>query len=222
MPMEKITFRTKDGVTISGNYFKPQKASAPAFLLLHMMPSTKESWTLFASFLQKIGFAVLAIDLRGHGESIDKNGIRIDYKKFSDEEHRESIYDVDSAKEFLESRGADTSRFAIAGASIGANLALWKASMDTDIRLLVLLSPGVDYRGIKTPDLARKYSGAVYIVASEGDTRNAATSSRILFGMFPGDKKLNIIEGNSHGTDMFGFQPDLMDEIMEWIASRSI
>ncbi|HEY9246033.1 MAG TPA: alpha/beta fold hydrolase [Candidatus Methanoperedens sp.] len=219
--MEKIFFRTKDGVTIAGNYSKSQEEHAPAFLLLHMMPSTKESWTEFAALLQERGFEVLAIDLRGHGESIDKNGGKINYRDFTDEEHRESILDIAASKEFLKQKGADTSRLAIAGASIGANLALLWASTDKDIRLLLLLSAGVDYRGIRTPELARIYENPVYILASEKDTRNAGSSSRILFGMFPGDKKLNIIQGNSHGTDMFSFQPDLMDEILEWVVARS-
>ncbi len=218
--MEKINFRTKDGVTIVGNYFKSQEEHAPAFLLLHKMPSTKESWNDFANLLQKEGFNVLAIDLRGHGESIDKNGTRINYKEFSDEEHRESVHDIAAAKEFLGERGADTSRLGIAGASIGANLGLQWASMDEDVKLLVLLSAGVDYRGIKTPELAGKYKNPVYILASEKDTKNAAQSSRILFGLFHCDKKLNIIQGDLHGTDMFSFQPDLMEEIMEWITTR--
>ncbi len=214
--MEKITFKTKDGVTIAGNYFRSQDALV--FLLLHMMPSTKESWNEFATLLHERGFEVLAIDLRGHGESINKDGKKIDYREFTDEEHRESLQDIAAAKDFLTQKGADTSRLAIAGASIGANLALLWASMDEDVRLLVLLSAGVDYRGIKTPELARKYRNPVYILASEKDTRNSASSSRILFGMFPRDKKLNIIQGSSHGTDMFG--PDIMEDIMEWIVAR--
>ncbi len=214
--MEKVTFKTKEGVTIVGNYFKSQK-HAPAFLLLHMMPSTKESWDTFASFLQKQGFAVLAIDLRGHGESIDKNGKKLDYREFSNEEHRESMNDIASAKEFLEQKGTDISKLAIAGASIGANLALKQASVDNAVRLLVLLSAGIDYRGIRTPELATKYAGSVYIAASEGDTY-AAESSRKLYGMFTGDKKLKIIKSKSHGTDML--VPELIDEIIQWIVDR--
>ncbi len=146
--MEKITFRTKDGVLITGNYFKPQKKNSPVFLLLHMMPATKESWNIFAQRLWECGFACLAIDLRGHGESIDKNGKRIDYKEFNDAEHRDSLNDIESAKEFLSrQKDVDISRFAIAGASIGANLALWQAFMDKDVMLLVLLSAGLNYRG---------------------------------------------------------------------------
>jgi len=216
--MEKITFRTKDGVLIAGNYYKPQKEHSPVFLLLHMMPAAKESWNTFALRLSEHGFACLAIDLRGHGESIDKNGKRIDYKEFSDAEHRGSMNDIESAKEFLAAqKDVDISRFAIAGASIGANLALWQASMDKDVMLLVLLSAGLNYRGIQAPELAPKYSGPVYILASEGDTY-AAASSRQLYDIFPGDKRLNIINGKLHGTNMFDTMPELLDELLDWIV----
>lgn len=218
--MEKITFRTKDGVLIAGNYFKPQKEHSPVFLLLHMMPAAKESWNTFALCLAARGFACLAIDLRGHGESIDKNGKRIDYKEFRDADHRDSMNDIESAKEFLAGqKDVDISRFAIAGASIGANLALWQASMDKDVRLLVLLSAGLNYRGIQAPELAPKYPGPVYILASEGDTY-AAESSRQLYGIFTGDKRLNIINDKLHGTAMFDAMPELIDELLEWITAR--
>ncbi|CAG0991537.1 hypothetical protein METP3_02683 [Methanosarcinales archaeon] len=217
--MEEITFITEDGVNISGNYFKPKKEHAPVFLLLHMMPSTKESWNEFAPHLQEKGFAALAIDLRGHGKSTDKNGMKLDYKEFKDHEHRESMKDIAAAKEFLKGQGADISGMAIAGASIGANLALWQASIDKDVLLLVLLSPGLNYRGIQAAQLAPHYSGPVYILASVGDT-NAAQSSRELFEVFPGDKELKIIQGNSHGTNMFIQEPDLINKLLEWTTKK--
>jgi alpha-beta hydrolase superfamily lysophospholipase len=216
MQMEEITFKTEDGVEIAGNYFKPKKEHSAVFLLLHMMPSTKESWNSFASLLQDNGFAVLAIDLRGHGKSIDKNGMRLDYKEFKDPQHRESMKDIAAAKEFLAGKkDVDISKFAIAGASIGANLAMWQASLDKDVGLLILLSAGLNYRGIEAIQLAPAYSGNVYMLASEGDT-NAANSSRQLLNYFPGDKKLEIIKGNSHGTNMLLSESGLMDELVAW------
>ena len=215
--MEKITFKTKDGVTISGNYFKPQKKQAPVFILLHMMPSTKESWNEFASIIQNNGYAVLAIDLRGHGESTDMNGIRLDYKEFTDEEHRSSMNDIASAKEFIAGQnGIDLSRIAIAGASIGANLALWQASIDKDVRLIILLSPGLNYRGILADELAPKFKGHVYIMASEGD--KSAESSRKLAGIFPDETKLEILKGNLHGTNMLNLE--IMNNILKWAFER--
>jgi alpha-beta hydrolase superfamily lysophospholipase len=216
--MEKIRFKTIDGVTITANYFKPPKKQAPVFLLLHMMPATKESWNEFASIIQKNGYAALAIDLRGHGESTDRNGIRLDYKEFKDEEHRKSMIDIASAREFLSGQnGIDMSRFAIAGASIGANLALWQASIDKDVRLIMLLSPGLNYRGILADELANRFKGYVYILASEGDTKSA-DSSRKLAGIFPGETKLEILKGDLHGTNMFNME--VMNEILKWAFER--
>jgi dienelactone hydrolase len=220
MKMEEVTFFTEDEVKISGNYFKPRKEHAPVFLLLHMMPSTKESWNEFATHLQNKGFAALAIDLRGHGKSTDKNGMKLDYKEFKDQEHRESMKDIAAAKEFLKGQeNVDISGMAIAGASIGANLALWQASIDKDVLLLILLSPGHNYRGIQAAQLAPHYSGPVYILVSEGDTK-AIQGSRELFGIFPGDKELKIIQGNSHGTNMFISDPGLIDKLLEWTTNK--
>ena len=218
--MEEITFITEDGVKISGNYFKPKKEHAPVFLLLHMMPSTKESWNSFSTHLQEKGFAALAIDMRGHGNSTDKNGLKLDYKEFKDHEHRDSMKDIAAAKEFLAGQAnVDISRMAIAGASIGANLALWQASIDKDVKILILLSAGLNYRGIQAAQLVPGYSGRVYILASVGDT-NAAKSSKELFDIFSGDKELEIIQGNSHGTNMFISEPGLIDKLLEWTSRR--
>lgn len=218
--MEEITFMTADGVKIAGNYFRPEKEHSPVFLLLHMMPSTKESWNSFASLLNKNGFAVLAIDLRGHGKSIEKNGTRLDYKEFEDSDHRESMKDIAAAKEFLaKQKNIDIKRMAMAGASIGANLSLWQASMDKDIKLLILLSAGLNYRGIIAERLAPAYSGPVYLLASEGDA-NAARSSRELITVFHGDKILEIIKGDSHGTNMFLTEPLLMEKLLNWSIQK--
>jgi alpha-beta hydrolase superfamily lysophospholipase len=216
--MEKITFKTKDGVTITGNYFKPQKKQAPVFLLLHMMPATKESWNEFAAIIQKNGYAALAIDMRGHGESTDRNGIKLDYKEFKDEEHRNSMNDIVSAMEFLAGQSdVDMSRIAMAGASIGANLALWQAAIDKNVRLIMLISPGLNYRGILADELAPGFKGHVYILVSEGDAKSADIS-RKLAGIFSGETKLEVLKGDLHGTNMFN--PEIMNDILKWAFER--
>lgn len=216
--MEKISFKTKDGVTIVGNYFKSQKKQSPVFLLLHMMPATKESWNEFASLIQENGYAALAIDLRGHGESTDMKGDKLDYREFKDEEHRGSMNDISASKEFLAAQEEiDISRMAIAGASIGANLALWQASIDKDVRLIMLLSPGLNYRGIHADELAKRFKAPVHIIASEGDSY-AADSSRKLSGIFPGDVKFDVLKGNSHGTNMLN--SEIMNRLLAWAIER--
>jgi len=161
--MEKDHFQDQRWSNDHRKLFQTPKKQAhvPVFLLLHMMPATKESWNDFASIIQKNGYAALAIDLRGHGESTDMKGNRLDYREFKDEEHRSSMNDIASAKEFLAGKSeVDLSRIAIAGASIGANLALWQASIDKDVRLIMLLSPGLNYRGILAGELATRVQRA--------------------------------------------------------------
>src|SRR3989344_3655754 len=88
MGCEYIQLKTKDGVELYGTYVRAGKDDAPAVVLLHMMPATKESWEGFQQMLADSGFQSLAIDLRGHGESVFRDGELLDYQAFTPEEHR--------------------------------------------------------------------------------------------------------------------------------------
>ncbi len=220
---ERAELKTTDGVTIAGNYYSA--AGMRGVLLLHMMPATKESWDSLAIQLQRAGFAVLAIDLRGHGES---GGGPNGYKSFSDAQRQASILDVEVAAEFLKSKGIG--ELYLGGASIGANLALWYAAEHTDVRAAFLLSPGLDYRGIKTESFASslKPDQAVYFVADENDPPaggagadvSAAQMSRRLYSLTSAKKEITIYKGSGHGTDMFASHPELEDELASWLSKQ--
>lgn len=222
--MEKISFRAKDGVEIVGLLDKSAGSGAPAVLLLHMMPAVKESWQEFQEELRKAGFQYLAIDLRGHGESVWKNSERIDYKNFTDTEQQEKIYDVEAAISFLKEKGIELKNIALAGASIGANLALQYQAEHPEIKAAVLLSPGLDYRGIKAKPLAQRIlpEQSVFLVGAKEDLRSSGNScadmAEMLFNLLQSkNKKLKIVDGQEHGTDMFHTAPEIMDEIVKWL-----
>jgi len=222
--MKKVIFKTKDGVEIYGFYTESENWSAPAVLLLHMMPAVKESWSEFQEKLREAGFQSLAIDLRGHGESVWKNGGRIDYKDFTDAEQQEKILDVEAAMRFLAKQGVESGQTAIAGASIGANLALQYQTGHSEIKATVLLSAGIDYKGIKTEPLAERIlpeqsvflSGAKEDIRSSGDS--CADAAQTLFNLLLSkNKKIAVFEGKEHGTDMFSAHRELADEIIKWL-----
>lgn len=121
---ERITYVTNDGVTIVGNWVT-SPTTIGAAILLHQYPSTRQSWSDVQRILATRGIASVAIDLRGHGESIKgPDGIQLDYQVFKDEEHASSIHDVRGAYEWIQARGIERDRIVAVGASIGANLAL--------------------------------------------------------------------------------------------------
>jgi acetyl esterase/lipase len=221
-----VTFITDDGVSIVGTYYAPSsglKDSTPTIILLHMLGKDRSTWNTFASALSHKGYAVLSIDLRGHGESIKQGSSTVSYQSFTENDFNKMTLDVKAAKQFLiEQKNANPDRMAVIGASIGANIALnYAATLDPTIKIVILLSPGLNYRGVATSDTITKYENPVYMAATEGDSGSAKDSQTLCDKINCGEN-LKIYSGSSsHGTNMFSesLNPPLQDLIMSWLSS---
>lgn len=216
--MEEITLTTQDGVQIHADYYKGPTLNAPAVLLLHMMPATKESWREFAKKLNEEGFRVLAIDFRGHGKSVFKNNHSINYHDFTSAEHQQKIHDIEEAINFLVTNKKPKAIFLV-GASIGANLALKYMSQHSRIKAAVLLSPGINYHGVETEPAAKKLASdqRVFLVAGGNNDAYSTESAKKLYEIIKTEKKLEILENAGHGTDILKNEPSLMKEIIDWL-----
>lgn len=215
---EKIRFLTDDGVTIVGEYFAGLPGRTTV-LLLHMMPATKESWRPLAAKCSARGFSTLAIDFRGHGESVSgPEGRMLDFRDFSPEEHCAGIRDVEAAAQWLhDAHGVAMGRITVIGASIGANLALQFAAEHHAIPAAVALSPGLDYRGVTTEDKVLAFAPAQKLMlAAAADDDYSFETIGALEECKP-DAVVKKLSGAGHGTDMFAAEPGLMDEIIAWI-----
>jgi pimeloyl-ACP methyl ester carboxylesterase len=214
---DRVTFKTDDNVTIVGAYYQGDP-SRPAALMLHMMPAAKESWSGLAEALSAVGWSVLAIDLRGHGESTWAAGRQLDYTQFTNGEHRAKLKDVEAAMRWLGSRGADPSRTALVGASIGANLSIAYAAAHKQIPAVVALSPGLDYRGVTTADKAAVLapSQKLFLAASAEDEYSFATDKEL--SRKKAGAVLREFEGLGHGTAMLERDPTLIPEIVAWLT----
>lgn len=84
--------------------------------------------------------------MRGHGKSVNQNGT---FQSFTPNDFNKMKLDVKAAKQFLVTqKGINPKNIAIVGASIGANVALKYAAVDPSIKAVVLLSPGLHYKGV--------------------------------------------------------------------------
>lgn len=220
MPKETISFTTIDGVTIVGDLYGAGPGSAA--LLLHMMPMTKESWTATAEQLLLAGFAqVLAIDLRGHGASTQgADGRTLDYHGFTDDEHQRKIHDVEAAVGWLQEHGADPSRLALAGASIGANLAIAYAADHPEIPAVAAVSAGADYHGVTVADNVARFAPgqALYLLASDDDWYSFATHRAL--AKLRSDATVQEHTGIGHGTLMFDREPRSRDVLVAWLREH--
>lgn len=215
----KVSFTTNDNIKIVGDLNQPNGA-AKAILLLHMMPSTKESWSAFAEKLNNNGWATLAIDERGHGESL---GGPYGYKSFTPAQQQAKIYDVEAAARWVKDRGLRME--ATVGASIGANLALVYQAKHSEIISTIPISPGLNYLGVDALAAVGKLKPPhrVYFVASANDERvpNAVEMARELYAnCLVADKRIYISKSAKHGTDIFDVEPDLQNQLIAWLSKN--
>jgi len=219
IPMEKISLTTNDNIKIAANLYGV-KNPVGWLVLVHMMPSTKDIYADLAGRLQNLGYESLAIDLRGHGES---DGGPNGFLNFSDSQHQKSIFDLEAAADYLmKTREARPDKIVFVGASFGANLVLQYISGHSEFEIAVLLSAGLNYRGVKTEPLVKNLQNRqkVFFISSRDDDDNSQENSE-LYQLLPEnikkDSEIKIYDSGGHGTDMLENQPDLIGLIVEFI-----
>lgn len=220
--VEKVFFVAEDGFKIVGELYAPTKSTGRAIILLPMLNHGKESWREFAISLQQRAWTVLALDLRGHGESTTrKSGEKISWQQFSEKDFQAMILDTKASAQFLKQKFPEYSNPFVAGASIGANVALsYAAENPGKVAGAVLLSPGLDYRGVSTEKAAGEYGGAVFLAASSEDKYSFESSQQIHAKSPSTNKVFEKLENAGHGTTMLAARPGLAKQIAEWLEAN--
>jgi pimeloyl-ACP methyl ester carboxylesterase len=136
---EDVSFPARvDGLNITAWYL-PHETSEHAVILVHGRDASKQ-WAISGTFpkfgaaLNRAGFAVLMIDLRGHGDS---EGERYSFGVF---ERR----DVLGAVDFLLDKGFEPGDIGVLGISLGGGAVNGAAAEDTAIGAVVVDSTFAD------------------------------------------------------------------------------
>ena len=205
---DRVTFRTDDGIQIAATWYEPPSRSAPAVILVPMLHRTRRDWDGVGARLASEGIGALAIDLRGHGDSagVATEGEPPDYSAM--------VADLSAARRFVASRVHG--RVGIAGASLGANLAALEASGDPAIASLALLSPSLDYRGLRIEAAVRKYGDRPALLVSSDDDPYATRSVKDLQKAGGGTREGLLLSQAGHGTTMLGRNADLARVLVDW------
>ncbi len=183
-----------------------------------MMPATRESWLPFQEKLAQANIASLAIDLRGHGQSTQQDNHQLDYRLFKDVDHQASIEDARAGLQFLIKQGFSMDKIFLIGASIGANLAL-QLTVDTGVTpKTILLSPGLNYRGITTDNLIKKLSpNQSVLILSSSEDEESFESSKKLHELNPGQTIFWPLENMGHGTHIFEKDQSMISRAISWL-----
>jgi dienelactone hydrolase len=195
----RVTFLGEDGATLSAAYYETSRRPAPGIVLLHMLRRSHADWDAAASQLSDAGFAVVALDYRNAG-NLGAYAI-----------------DVRAAKAFLRERPeVMPGSIGIAGASIGANLAVLDAADDPGVLSIALLSPGLDYKGLRTESAMKKFGARPALLAGSTKDPYAARSIRQLTTIGPGLREVRLTDAVAHGTVLLSRDPDLIPALVDW------
>ena len=215
----KIDFVSDDGFGLKGLLFEPENPNGRAIVLAHMMDSDKSAWDPLARRLWADGFYVLAFDLRGQGEStVAPDGSEVSLAKGNVSFSRYPD-DVRAARNELNRLCSRVQSIYLGGASIGANAALLAASGDNQVPGVLLISPGLDYQGLKTEIPAQRVNGRVLVLVDPLDSISA-DSTQPLMAALGSKATLKSISGGGHGTQIFLNRPESIEIIQSWLGAR--
>jgi pimeloyl-ACP methyl ester carboxylesterase len=204
---QDLVLQTGDGLELALTYYPGTqgKDSVPV-VLLHMFKQSRNDYKDLAPSLQRMGYAVVMPDLRGHGESTRlKSGTEINATALSPKQFTAMVnQDMAEIKLFLWERNnqgeLNIDKLCVVGAEMGASVALDFAladALDQDrnrvlrpdyklgrfVKALVLISPELSFPGLSIRDAAAhpaiQRDIAMLIVVGKQDSRAQEEAKRI-------------------------------------------
>jgi pimeloyl-ACP methyl ester carboxylesterase len=194
-PPDQVTLRTGDNVALQATYY-PSKLGkkAAAIVLLHASKGNRGDFEELSLKLQQAGHAVLAPDLRGHGDSDHSTGTlrAADYEAMINE-------DLEAVKRFLIVKNnageLNIERLGVVGVEMGAVVALNWAALDwswpmlntgkqgQDVKAMVLVSPEWSFKGLRineaVVDPQVRSEIALMVVAGRGSGKSLQEARRL-------------------------------------------
>jgi alpha-beta hydrolase superfamily lysophospholipase len=207
-----VSLTAGDGTPLAGMLYEASLRPAPGVVLVHMLGRSKDEWSETAERLQFAGMTTLAIDLRGHGQSGGYGS-----------ELPAMVGDVQAALRWLAGRpGVRPTAMAIAGASLGANLAALAAADDPSVVGVALISPSLDYRGLRLdPPVIKKLAGRpLWLAASTEDPFSLRTIKELAADGVGREQRLSSVR--EHGTPLLASDQELARALVDWLRARLI
>lgn len=156
---KEITATSVDGFTMKGYLEYPKiknQKEFPTVVLLHSIGYSSDWWCNLPQDLLNQGYAVLKIDLRGHGKSVyNSKLLRTSWSSMTNNAFAKYPDDVIKVIEQVKSENTKKvffNNWAIVGSDIGASTAILVADkISYKPKTLVLLSPVVKTKGLYVP-----------------------------------------------------------------------
>ena len=227
---QTLKLESNKGIKFKADYYKADKASSPAVLILPGMSGKRDPYKRISKELNNAGFNVIAINYYKLDRGYDSHRER---KKVL-EKRGGTIgiveNEVTASLDFLSSQeSVDFKRIGILGGSMGTWVGLQAMARFNNLKSLAMLSPtcavsGKSFRTYEgTLDLVKAFGKrCLFLVGSEKDRHSsefptAVEKSEYLISIMPNAKiEKKYYPGKSHSYFMLEDHPDLPELIIKW------
>jgi len=198
-----LVLTTEDDATVHASFFGASAMLPPAVVLVHGAGADRSIWTSFARELAGQGIAVLTLDLRGQGESVENPGDVSARPRPEDQ----ALYpnDIRAAIRFLREReDIDGVRVSVIAATDGATAAAVYSVDDHLLVALGLLSPSLEDGGANVGDAVEGFGARpCLLVAAKGDPASSGAVP-VLAERAQGAVETVWADGAARGADLLG------------------
>lgn len=216
-----VSFTTSDGVTIAGTLHGGATPDAPLVVLVHQLGSTRAEWEPLVERLRAHpALAILAIDLRGHGESTrGAEGSALAWREFDNATWARTADDVVAAVEFVrsEASGVRPARIGLVGSSIGSTAVVAAAARTPDIGPVVAISPGRAYRGFDAITPALELAGHPFLAVVAREEPDSVETAQAMARIT--STEALIVDGSEHGVALLRAHPEVLDRVEQVLRS---
>lgn len=206
-----VLIQASDGALLVADFYLVDPLS-PTIILAHQLYTNRHSWEFVISPLIGEHYNILAIDLRGYGQSS------------SSINWRSAVTDMQLWFDWLRTTGeVRADAISTMGSSMGSTLAIVGCANDALCKTAIAISPGWDYYGIQIEDalttgLNTRPSLILYAERDRWPALGmpqieAAATNPMTIEMFP---------ANAHGIDLIKtYEEEIMTMIIDWFALYS-
>ncbi len=204
----RVQLNAEDGTRVSA-LTDAVKGSKRGVVLVHMVNREAADYGHLSERLSRSELQVISPDLRGHGQSGGPT------EELTASDYEAMVMDVNAAIGWLRTQGVE--EVSCLGASLGANLCMRAAAEDKGIVNVVLLSPGLNYKGVTIGPAMKQYGNRPLLVVASDDDTASARAATVLNEAAKGQSHLMILEEAGHGTKMLNRDPSLEGVTLSWL-----
>jgi len=243
-PARDIALKAADGVPLAATFWPGRTPDAPGILLLHGIFASRQGYAPQAAWLAQQGFAVLTLDLRGHGGS--GNGAHS--FGLTESQDARAAFDWLKAKQHGAPIGVIGISLGGAAALIGDGgplpaqgfvLVCVYPDIDNAIRnriaahapepLPTLITPLLKYQSqprfgvpperLRPIEALRGVKAPVLIVGGGADAYTPPSESREMLAAASGPKDLLLLDGMDHGAATWADTPAYRERLKQFFIT---